>query len=250
MKREYWDALARDFSSQVLEITECDVAGVVAKTAKRLGGRRKTATDFGCGAGAVTRMAAPFYKSVVGVDFSKELLKEARRRTRAANVSYEFANLQAERGPRFPCDVAFCVNVLIAANADRRDRIARNVVASAVRGGSAVFVVPSLESVLRVYQVALQCHLDEGFRRPAAALEVNRWVEEEIVSLPEGIVKIGGAPTKLYLRDELAELLRRHGLRDVTLERISYPWAEALENAPRGLNAAPPWDWMAVGVKP
>lgn len=250
MNRDYWDALARDFSAQVLEISECDLDGVLARTAKRLGGKRKTATDFGCGAGAVTQLIAPFYKSVVGVDFSEELLGKARRRTRVENVSYEYVDLQSVRTRRFPCDVAFCVNVLIGDDAKACERIARNVIKSLARGGMAVFVVPSLESVLRVYQVALECQLKAGVRRSAAVADVNRWAGKEILSLAEGVVEAGGAATKHYLEDELAEFLQRWGLRNITVERVSYPWSEALENAPRRLKAAPPWDWMAVGEKP
>lgn len=239
MTAKDWDALADEFSSRVLEISECDIDGVIEKTAKRLGGARKVATDFGCGAGGVTRLIAPYFKSVAGVDFSRKLIDAARAQTRAKNVVYEIADLQAQRAKRFPCDVAFCANVLIGDDAPARERIARNVVASVNKGGQAIFIVPSLEAVMRAYQVAVQLN-KRG---------VDGWAEDEVASLPKGLINMGGVPTKHYLRDEIAEFLQRLNLRDVKISRVSYPWREALEDAPRNLKAALPWDWMAVGTR-
>lgn len=235
-----WDALADDFSSRVLEISECDIHGVIKATAKRLGGARKTAADFGCGAGSVTRLIAPYFKSVTGADFSPKLIDAARSQTRAKNISYEIADLQIERAKRFPCDVAFCANVLIGDGAAARECIARNVVASIRKSGHAVFIVPSLEAVMRVYQVALQL---------CPETEIEDWVKDEVVSLPQGLIEMGGVPTKHYLEDEIAEFLTKLKLRDVEVRRVSYPWREALEDAPRNLKVAPPWDWMAIGRK-
>lgn len=239
MTAKDWDALADEFSSRVLEISECDIDGVIEMAAKRLGGARKVATDFGCGAGAVTRLVAPYFKSVTGVDFSPKLIDAARVQTRAKNVVYEIADLQSTRAKRFPCDVAFCANVLIGDDAAAREQLARNVIASVHKGGHAVFIVPSLEAVMRAYQVAVQL----GRRG------VDGWAKDEVVSLPQGLIKMGGVPTKHYLQDEIAEFLTRLKLRDVKVTRVSYPWREALEDAPRTLKAALPWDWMAAGTK-
>lgn len=249
MTAKDWDALAHDFSACVLEISECDIDGVIEAAAKRLGGVRRTATDFGCGAGAVTRLLAPYFKSVTGVDFSPQLIDAAKAQTRATNIDYEVADLQLKQAKRFPCGVAFCANVLIGDNAAARERIARNVIASVRKGGSVVFIVPSLEAVMRAYQVALQLRLRSGASETTAARRIEGWAEDEVVSLPRGVVNMGGVPTKHYLEDEIAEFLMRLGLRDIEVKRVSYPWREALDSAPDNLKAAPPWDWMAVGVK-
>lgn len=249
MTAKQWDALADDFSSQVLEITGSDIDGVIAATAKRLGGKRKSATDFGCGAGAVTRVIAPCFKRVVGVDFSPKLIAAARAQTAANNVEYEIADLQARRAKRYPCDVAFCANVLIGDDTGERERVARNVIAGIEPGGHGVFIVPSLEAVMRAYQMAAQLRVKRGAREETAAGEIENWAKAEIVSLPRGVVKMGGVATKHYLKDELAEFLARLKLRDIEISRVSYPWREALDDAPRNLEAAPPWDWIAVGVK-
>lgn len=249
MKPEYWDGMAKDFSDQVLEISDVDINNVIPKTAKRLGGKRKHAVDFGCGAGALTRVVAPYFGSTLGVDFSKDLLKRADALTSAANISFQFADLCTQRGKRLPCDVAFCANVLINDDSVVRDRIARTVIRNVTSGGSAVFIVPSLESAIRFYQVAFSSQVKSGSSKNAALSEINDWVRKDIVSMPEGIIRVGGTKTKHFMGDELIELLLACGLRDINIQRVSYPWSELLEDEPRGLKKSLPWDWMAVGSK-
>jgi len=249
MTAKDWDALADDFSTRVLEISECDIDGVIAATAKRLGGARKSATDFGCGAGGVTRLVAPYFKTVTGVDFSPKLIGAAQTRTKPKNIEYAVSDLTAAGAMDFPCDVGFCVNVLIGADEKDRDCIARNVIANIKRGGAGVFVVPSLESVMRAYQVGLQIGVQCGVSSKAAAAKINHWVNDEVVSLPQGLIEMGDVPTKHFLQDEIAELLTARGLQNIKVSRVSYPWREALDDVPRNFKAAPPWDWMAVGVK-
>ncbi len=244
-----WDALAGDFSGQVLEIADHDLCGVIAATAKKLGDEGRTAVDFGCGAGAVTRLIAPFFKRVMGVDFAPKLVAAARQNTEAANVDYAVCDLSADNTVQFACDVGFCVNVLIGENPAVRERIARNVVANIGPGGYGVFVTPSLEAVIRTYQVGLLGRSAAGMAEKEAVAAVDGWVEEEVVSLPLGLVKMGGVATKHYLCDELAEFLSRRGLRDIAMSRVSYPWREALGDMEIDPDAEPPWDWMAVGRK-
>lgn len=250
MKTAYWNALAEDFGEKVLEVTETDLSGVFARVAKQLGGRTKTAVDFGCGPGASTRAVAPYFKSVTGVDFSPALIGAAKDQKNPANTRFRVVDLSRKTTPRLPCDAGFCINVLISPNAALRETIARNVRRSVKRGGSAVFAAPSFESALRIYQVLFDCQIKSGVSQNKALAEINGWASEEILSVAEGIVDIGGEPTKTWRGEEFTEFLYAAGFRDIELQRIEYPWAEVLDNAPRRLSAAPPWDWMAVGRKP
>lgn len=249
MKVAYWDRLAAGFSDNVFEITERDVHGVIRKTAKRLGGARLTAIDFGCGAGASTRAIAPFFNRTCGVDFSEKLLRVARENTAAETVEFRKADL-AKMDPRsFRCDVAFCFNVLLAPDSALRQSIAGNVAKSIRKGGAGVFVAPSLESELRSYQVSLDCQRRAGFSATAAAKEIDAGARRDVISLSQGIIDLGGAPTKHFFHDEFAEMLSSCGLKDVTVSRVRYPWDVVLDDLPDDMNYALPWDWMAVGTK-
>ena len=247
MSRDDWDGLAADFSERVLEISELDIDGVIVAIAQHLGGKTKTAIDFGCGAGAVTRAIAPYFKSVLGVDFSAKLIDEARGHTKALNIDFETGDLTTMRGKKYTCDVAFCANVLIHPDEKIREKIAKRVVKNVRPGGQAAFIVPSLESVIRAHQVTLQCQVGDGIPPGRAAASIDKDAAAEIVSLSRGVINIGATPTKHFLEDEFREFLTQCCLKDVSLRRIPYPWAEVLENIPSNFGAAPPWDWLAIG---
>lgn len=249
MKAAYWDRLAAGFSESVFEITERDVHGAIRKTAKRLGGAHLTAIDFGCGAGASTRTIAPFFKSTCGVDFSDKLLRVARDKTDADSIKFRNADLATMNPRSFRCDVAFCFNVLLSPDGALRRSIATNIVKSIRKGGAGVFVAPSLESELRSYQVSLDCQRRAGFAAGAAAKEIDAGARRDVVSLSQGIIDLGGAPTKHFFRDEFAELLAGCGMANVTVSRVRYPWDVVLDDMPDGMDYALPWDWMAVGKK-
>ncbi len=249
MKVDYWDRLAGNFSQSVFEVTERDVHGVIRKTAQRLGDKRLTAVDFGCGAGASTRAVAPFFKRATGVDFSPKLLRVAREKTDADNIDYREADLATMDPRSFHCDVAFCFNVLLSPDAGLRKSIATNVVKAVRSAGAGVFIAPSLESELRSYQVALECRTRAGFARSASAKEIDAVARREMISLSQGVVDLGGAPTKHFFQDEIADLLTEGGLNDVVVSRIHYPWDVVLEDIPDDMPYGPPWDWMAIGKK-
>ncbi len=249
MNVDYWNRLAGRFSDEVFEVTERDLNGVIRKTAKQLGGVQKSAVDFGCGAGASTRTVAPFFKRVTGVDFSEDLLSVATSKTDADNIEYRKANLATMNPRSFRCNVAFCFNVLLSPDADLRKSIAANVIKAIRIGGAGVFITPSIESELRSYQIALECQVRSGFGRAAAAKEINATARREVVSLSQGVINLGGAPTKHFFHDELADLLSECGLRDVTVSRVHYPWEDVLDDIPADMPYSQPWDWIARGKK-
>jgi SAM-dependent methyltransferase len=257
MKRAYWDRLATLYSDKVLEITAIDAKGLLARTAESFGGADVVAADFGCGVGATARVFAPFFKRVIGVDFSPNLLEEAKRKTRAANVSYVLADLAAEKAPRIEADVGFCVNCLIAPSHEIRTRIARNIAKCVAGGGSVGFVVPSLESVLRTYHALIRLDGGGAASRRQATQRVTLLAKREVRSIVEGVVEIGGEPTKHYLGDEIAEFLTDAGFTIDAIDRVEYGWDVELDFE-LGDDASPealpgerrPWDWLLVGKAP
>lgn len=249
MDKQYWQNLAGDFSERVIEVPDSDVTRVLEGTARRLGGKKKFAIDFGCGPGASTRILAPYFGEVLGVDFAPGLLERARRQTTAKNVSYGIQDLQASPPRRTrKADVGFCVNVLLHPDVQVRDRIIRSVKSGVKKGGSVVFVVPALESSLRTYQVLLEIGLRNGDNRREAVRELNHQAKKELLSVVEGIVLTGGEPTKHYLRDELAGYMERHRINVTDIQRVSFPWDEEIVNVPSWLKGPLPWDWMVEGI--
>jgi SAM-dependent methyltransferase len=250
MKPAYWNRLADQYSDQVLEITAIDSKGLLTRTARSFGGANAVAADFGCGVGATTRAFAPFFKRMIGVDFAPKLLDEAKRRTNLGNVSYVLADLAGTRPPGVAADAGFCVNCLIAPNHEIRTRIARNVARCVRRGGLVAFVVPAFESVLRTYQTLLRLDVAGGTARSRASRGIAELAKREVRSIVDGVVEIGGEPTKHYIGDEAAEFLSDAGFAIDTIDRVEYAWDVELDLGDATaalLGDRTPWDWLLIG---
>lgn len=82
---------------------------VVVDLARKLGTNR-IILDCGCGDGNVCRLVSPFAKTVIGVDFSKQMLAEARKRSAGfENVNYIRARLEDLGEIMKPQSVDLCV---------------------------------------------------------------------------------------------------------------------------------------------
>lgn len=256
MDRAYWDRLAATFSDDVLEITDYDSRGVLTAAVRRLADPQATAADFGCGVGATTRLLAPHFANVVGLDFSPALIEQARERTRARNVSYVVANLGARRRPPVAADIGFCVNCLLSPDYGTRSRIAHNVGACIRGSGPAVFVVPSFESILQTYQAMVEIAVLQGEPREPSAQRASTAAQREVRSAVDGIVDVGGQPTKHYLGDEIAHFLTRLRFAVEELDRVEYPWEVEFDLGSEAdaiidhLRPRKPWDWLVHARAP
>jgi len=245
VENQDWDRIAGEFTDRVFQITDHDTGGIILKAARRLGGARKHAGDFGCGAGAVTRLLADHFGKVTGLDQAAGLVREAEQATSAPNVAFCKVDLARPGSFGMQFDVSFCVNVLINRDHEVREKIARTVAALTRPGAPAVFVVPSLESALRTYQTVVECQVRSGTGRSAAVRSANRQADEEIESMVDGIVSVGDSPTKHFLSDELAAFLGEAGFDVQSMERVEFPWDQEIDNPPRRLGRPTPWDWLA-----
>ena len=250
MEKRDWEQIATEFTDRVFQVTDHDTHGLIRQTARKLGTPSKHAGDFGCGPGAVTRLLAPHFRQVTGMDQAAGLVQEAQRATTAKNVTFVQADLTTTQPLGTVFDVSFCVNVLINRNHQVREKICRTIAAHTRKRGTAVFVVPSLESMLRVYQTVVDCQIraDAGRKpssRNAAVRSVTRQAEQEIESVIEGIVSVGGSPTKHFLADELTAFLGAAGFEVRSMQRVEYAWEEELDDPPDFLGSPTPWDWMA-----
>jgi hypothetical protein len=142
-------------------------------------------------------------------------------------------------------DFAFCCNVAMSDNTKRNMRIIKNVLKKLNKGGTALFVLPSLESAT------------------VSALSLIRWYEKEGTALPdipkeelslirtrrkrhlrEGIVYIDNVATKHYLATELYAMFNTENYSMQRLDRVEYGWDTEFNSPPAWMQEPYPWDWV------
>jgi cyclopropane fatty-acyl-phospholipid synthase-like methyltransferase len=237
VNRDYWDRQADHWDEEIFDSLREDVQGVIRRAIRAAAARHATAIDFGCGIGGYLPFLSRNFATVHAIDWSARCVNHARERaadlpnvTVERNTPRRLARL--ERG--FGCVVA--ANVVIHPDARVRSGLWAAIRRVVKRGGSGIFVVPSLES-------AAYC---EFVRRRTAPRRAASYDFHPDMRRPEaGTVGIEGVPTKHFTDDELRAVLALAGFRVSALSRVRYRWStEALE-PPRPMRARLPWDWLA-----
>ncbi|MDE3054162.1 MAG: class I SAM-dependent methyltransferase [Gemmatimonadota bacterium] len=237
MNRAYWDAQAARWDAEIFDSLAEDRTGVIRRALRRAARAHDAVLDFGCGVGGYLPFLARSFARVHGVDWSARCVAAARRRAAALpNVTVERSTPRAlaRLAGGFGCVVA--ANVVIHPAQRVRERLWGGLRRAVRRGGTAIVVVPSLES-------AAFC---ESVRRRTAPRRASSYdFHPGMRRLEAGVVAIEGVPTKHYVHDELSAALTLAGFRPFRVSRVRYSWTTENLTPPRRLHAGLPWDWLA-----
>src|SRR3569832_1731803 len=141
-----WNNIAENYDTEVFNVFKNDKKKKLKRYVSKYANRKNTAIDFGCGSGKALPLLAPFFKEIIGIDVSKKLIAAAKTAP-FKNVTFSEADLAGEKIEVPSVDFAFCCNVAMSDNVKRNYRILKNVMNSLNKGGVALIVLPSLESV-------------------------------------------------------------------------------------------------------
>ena len=245
MTRRYWDDLADTYDEQIFSVLRNDRAGTIAAWIARYAGATRTAADLGCGPGQLTGLLAAQFGHVQACDVSGRLLDQARAAcARFRNVSFHQRDLAAEEPPPFaPVDFAICINVLLTADLETRERLWDRIAGSVAANGVLLLVLPSHESALYTNFRRLDWHVragldgDEAIRHSLARAG-------DVPQLEHGVRPIEGVPTKHYLREEILVQLADRSLCVEEVVKLTYDWSTEFADPPDWMGAPYPWNWL------
>ncbi len=249
MDAGYREQVGDDYGREIFDSARQDRSGVIEGWLEEYADPRAVACDFGCGVGYYLPRLARRFRSVYGVDFAESLLRQARARCRGLeNVHVVRADLARPRLnlPIPKVRLAVCANVLIGADAAVRRSILRTLHRHLLRGGHALFLVPSLESALFANQRLVEWNSRRGFDPDEALAAGIPPTGRSARELLQGLVRIEEVPTRHYLREELLVWLEAEGWRVKSCEKVEYDWDTEFEKPPRWMGEPGPWDWLLV----
>ena len=244
----HWNQIAANYDREIFNVFKNDKKQKLKKYVMKYANKKNTAIDFGCGVGKALPLLAPFFKEIIGIDVSKKCIAVAKS-SPYKNVSFREADLAAKRIQVPTVDFAFCCNVAMSDDVKRNHRIINNVLRSLNKGGVALFVLPSMESV-----TATAMSLVRWYEKDGVALgdipqdELVQFHAHTPKHLKDGVVMIDKVPTKHYLFTELYDTFNKGNFIMNRLDRLEYGWDTEFDSPPAWMQAPYPWDWV-VEVK-
>jgi len=143
----HWNRIAPSYNDEIFDVFQNDKKKKLPRYFKKHAGLTKTAIDFGCGNGKSFPFIASLFKHIIGLDISKNLLGQARARG-YRNVDLQQADL-TKRNLKLPlADFAFCCNVIMFPEIQKNYTMINNIHRSLKRGGTALLVLPALDSAI------------------------------------------------------------------------------------------------------
>ena len=247
MQRD-WNEVADSYDESVFDVLAHDRKGLIEASLRKYGREAKTATDVGCGIGKCVALMAENFPRVEALDLSAKCLDRARKaHARLDNVGFAVADL-ADPGVKLPkSDLALCVNVLLTPSLTHRTRMLDALCGHLRRKGHLVLVVPSLESALLSNARLIEWNVRSGIspaRADVAGFPTRN--EPDYRKLHAGVLRLGGADTKHFLKEEVQLLLGERGLQVLEMHKLEYPWATEFDEPPAWMQEPCPWDWLCV----
>lgn len=242
MDKAYWNRIGSDYNTEIFDAYKEDRNGKLIATIRKYGNPMHTAIDFGCGTGKALPYLSPAFKKVLATDISSELLSQSKDLP-YKNVTFKQADL-AKPIKLPPADFAFCCNVAILPDLEKNMGIIRNVQKALRVSGSAVFVLPSLESALFSAWRLVDQYKREGVplnKIPKSELSYFDGGKKELL---KGLVRISGVATKHYLQPEIEALFADVKLPLKKIDKLEYNWTSEFADPPKWMGKPYPWDWI------
>lgn len=241
-QENHWDQVGKRYDEEIFDVFKNDTKGLIPNLIRKHASAQKQVIDFGCGTGRAFPLLSPAFKSVLATDISTTCLTQARN-NEYKNISYKKADLTRSTARFLKVDVAFCCNVIMFPEYQKNVRMIQNLYHTLKKGGVAIVVVPSLESVLYSSQRLIQWYAKEGVAvKDIPATELAYYGNR--INLIEGVIKIDGVPTKHYSEPEIQWLFSEAGFSISSLEKIEYTWNTEFDCPPNWMGAPFPWDWL------
>lgn len=242
-EKAHWNGIASRYDDEIFDVFASDRKKRLPYFFKKHGNKEHTALDFGCGTGKAFPYIAPLFKKIVAVDISSECLVTAKERG-YNNVSFRRMDLSRTNLAIPEADFVFCCNVIMLPEVAKNEVMIRNIRKCLAKNGTALLVLPSLDSILYSSWRLMDWYRKEGVSPeeiPASELSYFKGTKREII---QGIMHIDGVPTKHYGYSELEVLFERAGLTITRIERLEYDWTSEFAAPPTWMREPYPWDWL------
>lgn len=246
--KKHWDNIAEKYEDEILNVFKASRDQKLASYLKRHGGKKKVAIDFGCGIGNGFPLLSPLFKEVLAVDISPNCMDVAKQRE-YPNIRFEQMDLTKPELDLPTVDFILCSNVALFPEVEKNYQVIHNVKAALKPGGSTLFIVPSLESILFYGWRLIDWYRREGVTPGKIDTSELCYYEVDKTDLLQGIIKIDNHPTKHYTQAELQVIFAEAGLKVTAIDRLEYDWSTEFKAPPKWMKAPYPWDWLVESCR-
>jgi ubiquinone/menaquinone biosynthesis C-methylase UbiE len=242
-EKAHWDKIATRYNEEIFDVFKSDRDKRLAHYFRKHSNVKHDAIDFGCGTGKAFQYLSPAFKTVHAIDISSQCLITAKKRA-FPNITFGRQDLSRQNLRLPSVDFVFCCNVIMLPEIGKNQIMFNNIHRCLRKNGSALIVIPSLESIMFSSWRLIDWYGQEGVSPeeiPASELAYFKGNKKDIL---QGIIYIDGVATKHYSQSEIEVLIERSNLELTAVEKLEYDWDSEFAAPPMWMRSPYPWDWL------
>ena len=239
----HWNRIAHSYEDQIFDVFKSDKNKKLPGYFEKYANNDHVAIDLGCGIGKAFPYLSPRFKKVYAVDISDKCLSIAAN-DQYSNIEFQKVDLTDTELKLPSADFGFCCNVLLLPDLEKNVRMIENAYKALTKHGSAIFIVPSLDSMMFYAWRLIEWNRKEGVKPTEIPDSEFSYFSGSKRDLFQGLIKIEGVVTKHYSHPELTVLFRDAGFKVQAIDRIEYDWSTEFAEPPKWLKDPYPWDWL------
>ncbi|MEO5600596.1 MAG: class I SAM-dependent methyltransferase [Cyclobacteriaceae bacterium] len=239
----HWNKIAHSYEDEIFDVFKSDKDKKLPFYFDKYSNRSHYAIDLGCGIGKAFRYLSPSFKKVLAVDISDKCLDIAAN-DQFTNIEFKKVDLTDKDLDLPPADFGFCCNVLLLPDLEKNIAIINNAYKSLKKKSAAVFVMPSLDSILFYAWRLIEWNKKEGVKPGDIPDTEFSYFSGSKRDLFQGLIRIDGVTTKHYSHSEIEVIFKEAGFKIQTIDKIEYAWETEFASPPAWLKDPYPWDWL------
>lgn len=242
-EKAHWDNIASRYNEEIFDVFKSDRNKTLVDFFRKHSNLEHDAIDFGCGTGKAFEYLSPAFGTVHAMDISAQCLATARKRS-FPNITFKRQDLSKPNLRLQPVDFVFCCNVIMLPEIKKNQVMLNNINRCLRKDGTAVIVIPSLESIMFSSWRLIDWYGLEGVKPddiPTSELAYFKASKQDIL---QGIIYIDGVATKHYSDPEIQVMFERSNLEVTAINKLEYDWTSEFADPPKWIKAPYPWDWL------
>jgi SAM-dependent methyltransferase len=242
-EESHWNRIAHSYEDEIFDVFKSDKNKKLPIYFKKHANKDHVAIDLGCGIGKAFPFLSPAFKKVFAVDISDKCLDIAANK-QYKNVEFQKVDLTDPELKLPQADFGFCCNVLLLPQPEKNIAMIRNAYKALKKNSTAIFVMPSLDSILLYAWRLIEWNKKEGVEPADIPDSEFSYFTGSKRDLFQGLIKIDGVTTKHYSHSEIEVIFKEAGFNIETIDKVEYEWTTEFAEPPKWLKEPYPWDWL------
>lgn len=247
-EERHWNRIAHSYEQEIFDVFKSDKRKKLPEYFNKYANPSQVAIDLGCGIGKAFPYLSPSFRKVYAVDISDKCLDIAANK-QFTNIEFQKVDLTDPDLQLPQADFGFCCNVLLLPDLEKDIAMIRNAYKALKKNGAAIFIVPSLDSILFYAWRLIEWNKMEGVQPGDIDESEFSYFSGSKRDIFQGLIRIDGVVTKHYSHPELEVIFREAGFRIANIDRVEYDWTTEFAEPPKWLKDPYPWDWLVEVVR-